>query len=54
MQNSPWLNQMNHWLATTAVTTDGIAWSWVNPANPGYAYPEIVGYSLTYFSQYPV
>jgi hypothetical protein len=31
---------------------DGTVVSWVNPAHPGYAYPEIAGYMLSYLAQH--
>jgi hypothetical protein len=34
------------------IRPDGTVASWVNPAHPGYAYPEIAGYMLSYLAQH--
>ena len=39
------------WLTSPEVVhPDGAVMSWVNPEHPGYAYPEIAGYMLSYLS----
>lgn len=48
---SRWRTGMVKWLETRAVGPDGVVWSWVNPHHPGYAYPEIAGYLLCFFTQ---
>jgi hypothetical protein len=41
------------WLTSPEVIRrDGTVASWVNPAHPGYAYPEIAGYTLSYLAQH--
>ena len=36
------------WLRSPdVITVDGAVMSWVNPAHPGYSYPEIAGYMLS-------
>jgi hypothetical protein len=40
------------WLESAdVIRPDGAVMSWVNPAKPGYAYPEIAGYMLTWLAQ---
>jgi len=34
------------------IRPDGAVMSWVNPTHPGYAYPEIAGYMLSYLAQH--
>lgn len=34
------------------VRLDGAVMSWVNPDHPGYAYPEIAGYTLSYLARH--
>lgn len=41
------------WLQSDAVVrSDGAVMSWVNPDHPGYAYPEIAGYLLSYLARH--
>lgn len=45
--NGPDEARMLAWLRDEAVRADGAVLSWVNPARPGYAYPEVAGLWLT-------
>ena len=47
----PERGRMLAWLATEAVLPCGAALSWVNPAHPGYAYPEAAGLVLGLLAQ---
>src|SRR5262245_12513054 len=39
------------WLTSSDVVRyDGSVMSWVNPNHPGYSYPEIAGYMLSYLA----
>jgi hypothetical protein len=41
------------WLQGEAVArSDGAVMSWVNPGHPGYPYPEIAGYLLSYLARH--
>jgi len=44
-------NRMLSWLRRDVVTGDGSVLSWVNPARPGYAYPEAAGLVLHLLSR---
>jgi len=44
-------NRMLSWLRHEVVTGDGSVLSWVNPARPGYAYPEAAGLVLHLMSR---
>jgi hypothetical protein len=47
----PDLARMNAWLSSPAVVSpDGAVASWVNPAHPGYAYPEAAALWLSHFA----
>lgn len=44
---------MRHWLVRDALCADGAIVSWVNPAHPGYPYPEAAGLFLSTMSSSP-
>ncbi len=41
------------WLVSAPLGDGGAVLSWVNPAHPGYAYPEIAGLWLRFASRHP-
>lgn len=48
---TPELGRMLAWLRGQAVTPSGDVLSWVNPAHPGYPYPEAAGLLLTLLAE---
>jgi hypothetical protein len=48
----PYAEHLTWLTGPEVIRRDGTVASWVNPAHPGYSYPEIAGYMLSYLAQH--